>query len=135
MLQEAIDAKLFDDIRPISGAEEIKWARELAQKEGIFTGVSGGSTFAVARQVAEIRAGRLGHTLHAARHRRALSDDAALRGHRSRDERRRTGAVAVDAVGAVSAGMTTHEQWRPKSAGRPESLDPEDWDQALAVAR
>ena len=53
VLQEAIDCKLFDEVRPISGAEGIRWARELAQKEGIFTGVSGGSTFGVARQVAE----------------------------------------------------------------------------------
>ena len=29
------------------------WARRLAAEEGIFTGVSGGSTFAVAMQVAE----------------------------------------------------------------------------------
>ena len=38
---------------PIAGAEGIKWAKALAQKEGIFTGISGGSTFAVALQVAE----------------------------------------------------------------------------------
>jgi cysteine synthase A len=31
----------------------VKWARALAQKEGIFTGISGGSTFGVAVQVAE----------------------------------------------------------------------------------
>ena len=53
MLQEAIDAKLFDEVRPISGAEGTKWARELARREGIFTGISGGATFGVARQVAE----------------------------------------------------------------------------------
>ena len=53
VLQEAIDAGLYDEVRPISGAEGTKWARELAQKEGIFTGVSGGSTFGIARQVAE----------------------------------------------------------------------------------
>lgn len=53
VLQEAIDAKLFDEVHPISGAEGTRWARELAQREGIFTGVSGGSTFGVARQVAE----------------------------------------------------------------------------------
>ncbi len=29
------------------------WTRQLAQKEGIFTGISGGSTFAVARKIAE----------------------------------------------------------------------------------
>jgi cysteine synthase len=31
----------------------MRWARELAQKEGILTGVSGGATFAIAMQVAE----------------------------------------------------------------------------------
>ncbi len=53
VLQEAIDKKYFDERLPIAGAEGIKWAKALAQKEGIFTGISGGSTFAVALQVAE----------------------------------------------------------------------------------
>ncbi|MBL0407833.1 pyridoxal-phosphate dependent enzyme [Microvirga aerilata] len=53
VLQEAIDRQFFDELIPITGAEGTKWARMLAQKEGIFTGVSGGSTFAVAMQVAE----------------------------------------------------------------------------------
>jgi cysteine synthase A len=53
VLQEAIDASLYDEVVPVSGAEGIKWSRELARKEGIFTGISGGATFAVARQVAE----------------------------------------------------------------------------------
>lgn len=53
VLQEAIDSRLYDELTPIAGPEGIKWAKALASKEGIFTGVSGGSTFAVARQVAE----------------------------------------------------------------------------------
>jgi cysteine synthase len=53
VLQEAIDAKLFDELVAVSGADGIKWAKALAQKEGIFTGISGGSTFAAARRVAE----------------------------------------------------------------------------------
>ena len=53
VLQEAIDRRLYDDLIPVSGADGMKWAKALAQKEGIFTGVSGGSTFAVAMQVAE----------------------------------------------------------------------------------
>ena len=52
VLQEAVDKKYYDDLLPIAGAEGIKWAKALAQKEGIFTGISGGSTFAVALQVA-----------------------------------------------------------------------------------
>jgi cysteine synthase A len=53
VLQEALDKKYVDELIPIAGAEGIKWAKALAQKEGIFTGVSGGSSFAVAVQVAE----------------------------------------------------------------------------------
>jgi cysteine synthase A len=53
VLQEAIDGHYYDELIPIAGADGIKWARELATKEGILTGVSGGSTFAVAMKVAE----------------------------------------------------------------------------------
>ena len=53
VLQEAIDGHYYDELIPVSGPDGMKWAQQLAQKEGIFTGVSGGSTFAVARQVAE----------------------------------------------------------------------------------
>ena len=53
VLQEAVDASLYDQVVPIAGAEGIKWAKALAQKEGIFTGVSGGATFGVAHQMAE----------------------------------------------------------------------------------
>jgi cysteine synthase A len=38
---------------PIAAAEAIKWTKSLAQREGIFTGISGGATFAVARLIAE----------------------------------------------------------------------------------
>ena len=53
VLQEAIDKRYYDELIPIAGADGIKWARALAEKEGIFTGISGGSTFAVALQIAE----------------------------------------------------------------------------------
>jgi cysteine synthase A len=53
VLQEAIDAHLYDEVVPVSGADGLKWTRALAAKEGIFCGISGGATFAVARQVAE----------------------------------------------------------------------------------
>jgi len=53
VLQEALDKKYFDQRIAIAGAEGVKWAKALAQKEGIFTGISGGSTFGVARQIAE----------------------------------------------------------------------------------
>jgi cysteine synthase len=54
VLQEAVDRKYYDDLVPVAGAEGIKWARELARREGLFTGISGGSTFAVARKIAEL---------------------------------------------------------------------------------
>lgn len=53
VLQEAIDNHLYDELIPVAGADGIKWAQALAQKEGIFTGISGGSTFAVSMQIAE----------------------------------------------------------------------------------
>ena len=53
VLQEAIDNKYYDELIPVPGPEGIKWARRLAAEEGIFTGISGGSTFAIAMQVAE----------------------------------------------------------------------------------
>jgi cysteine synthase A len=53
VLQEAIDRHLYDEVTPIPGAEGMKWTKALAQKEGIFTGISGGSTFAAAHRIAE----------------------------------------------------------------------------------
>ncbi len=52
VLQEAIDEDLYDELIPVSGAEAIEWSRKLAQKEGIFTGISGGGTFAIAMRKA-----------------------------------------------------------------------------------
>jgi cysteine synthase len=52
VLQEALDKKYFDERVAIAGPEGVKWAKALAQKEGIFTGISGGSTFGVAMQIA-----------------------------------------------------------------------------------
>jgi cysteine synthase len=52
VLQEAIDERYYDELIPIAGADGMHWARELAAREGILTGVSGGSTFGVAMQVA-----------------------------------------------------------------------------------
>ena len=52
VLQEAIDKHLYDELIPVAGPDGIRWARELAAKEGIFTGVSGGSTFAVSMEIA-----------------------------------------------------------------------------------
>ena len=52
VLQEAIDNNFIDEIVPVAGADGIKWSQRLAAHEGILTGISGGSTFAVAMEVA-----------------------------------------------------------------------------------
>ena len=52
VLQEAIDNKFIDEIIPVAGVDGIKWSQRLAAHEGILTGISGGSTFAVAMEVA-----------------------------------------------------------------------------------
>lgn len=53
VLQESIDNKRFDQLVPIDAQEGIEASKLLAQKEGIFTGISGGSTFAVALDIAK----------------------------------------------------------------------------------
>ena len=56
VLQESIDRRFYDDVLPVSGPDAINWSRQLAQKEGIFAGISGGATFAAAIRVAETAA-------------------------------------------------------------------------------
>jgi len=53
VLQEALDRNYYDELIPVAGPVAIEWSRKLAQKEGIFTGISGGATFAVALEIAE----------------------------------------------------------------------------------
>src|SRR3954464_15882030 len=53
VLQECLDAKGYDELVPVSGADGVAWAKRLAREEGILTGISGGATFAVAVGVAE----------------------------------------------------------------------------------
>lgn len=52
VLQESIDRNFYDDLLPVAGSDGIEWSMKLAQQEGIFTGISGGSTFAIAMQIA-----------------------------------------------------------------------------------
>ena len=52
LTQDAVKLKLIDDLIPVHGADALRLSRELASKEGIFTGISGGATFAGALQVA-----------------------------------------------------------------------------------
>ncbi|MCA0847430.1 PLP-dependent cysteine synthase family protein [Salipiger thiooxidans] len=53
VLQEALDKGYHDALVPIEGSQGMLWSRRLAAEEGIFTGISGGSTFAVAMKLAE----------------------------------------------------------------------------------
>jgi len=49
---DAVDMKVIDRILTIPNADAMKWSRALAQKEGIFVGITAGGTFAGALQVA-----------------------------------------------------------------------------------
>ncbi len=53
VLQETLDKGFYDALLPVPGPDGIAWSRRLAREEGIFTGISGGSTVAVAMKVAE----------------------------------------------------------------------------------
>jgi len=48
---DAVDMHVIDRILPISNAEALRYSRELAQKEGIFVGITAGATFAGALRV------------------------------------------------------------------------------------
>ncbi|MDP1667880.1 PLP-dependent cysteine synthase family protein [Phaeovulum sp.] len=56
VLQECLDAGNYDELIPVAGPDGIAWAKKLAQKEGILTGISGGASFAVAMQIAKTAA-------------------------------------------------------------------------------
>lgn len=53
LTEDAISAGTVDEIMPISGEKSLRLTAELAQKEGIFCGVSGGATFTGAMEVAQ----------------------------------------------------------------------------------
>ena len=53
VLQEAVDNKYYDELLPVSGEQGIVWAKRLARAEGIITGISGGSTFAIAMEISK----------------------------------------------------------------------------------
>jgi cysteine synthase A len=48
---DAVAMQVIDRIIPIAGADAMRCSRELAQKEGIFVGITAGATFAGALQV------------------------------------------------------------------------------------
>src|SRR6202008_4427383 len=52
LTEDAVAAHFVDRIVPINGGDAVRLARELAQQEGIFVGISAGATLAGALQVA-----------------------------------------------------------------------------------
>ncbi|MCP4385203.1 MAG: pyridoxal-phosphate dependent enzyme, partial [Hyphomicrobiales bacterium] len=53
LAQDALDAGVIDTYQPVAGSEALRAAQDLARREGIFCGISGGATFAAALKVAE----------------------------------------------------------------------------------
>lgn len=53
VLQESIDNEVYDSLIPVSGDESVHWSRQLATREGIFTGISGGGSLAATMKIAE----------------------------------------------------------------------------------
>lgn len=53
VLEEARRDRLYDRLEAVSGEEGAEAARQLARREGIMTGISGGATFAVAIRIAK----------------------------------------------------------------------------------
>jgi cysteine synthase A len=53
LTEDAVDLEVIDEIVPIPGADALDLSRQLAVKEGIFTGISGGATLAGALKICE----------------------------------------------------------------------------------
>lgn len=53
LTEDAAAAGTIDQILPVSGDKALQYTRELAQKEGIFCGVSSGATFTAAMEIAQ----------------------------------------------------------------------------------
>jgi cysteine synthase A len=52
LTSDAVSSGHVDEIVPVSGADALRLARELARREGIFVGTSGGATLAAALEIA-----------------------------------------------------------------------------------
>jgi cysteine synthase A len=48
-----LDREIYDEVLPVTDEEARDAARDLAQKEGIFCGISSGGTFAAAKKIAQ----------------------------------------------------------------------------------
>ena len=52
-IPEVLNREVYDELVPVSDERAIEVSRELAAKEGIFTGISSGATLAAALAIAE----------------------------------------------------------------------------------
>jgi len=52
-IPDVLDREIYDDLRAVSDERAIEVSRDLAAREGIFTGISAGATLATALEVAE----------------------------------------------------------------------------------
>ena len=53
VLQESVDKRYYDELIPVTGPDAIACSHRLALEEGIFTGISGGASLAVAMEVVQ----------------------------------------------------------------------------------
>lgn len=53
VMEAGIHQHCYDELTTIAGPDAIAWAKKLAQREGILTGISGGASMAVAHRVAQ----------------------------------------------------------------------------------
>ncbi len=53
LAEDAVAMNVIDMMMPVNGVEAMRLCRELARQEGIFTGISGGATFAGAMSICE----------------------------------------------------------------------------------
>ena len=100
---DAVDSGVIHKILRIAGPDALRCSRDLAQKEGIFVGITAGATLAGALQVcAEAPKGST-ILAHAARHRRALSEHAAVRRYPGGHDRGGAEDLPLDAGFAAAA--------------------------------
>lgn len=53
LAEDALSAHYVDQLLTVKGEDALRLSRELAQREGIFTGITGGATFAAALQICQ----------------------------------------------------------------------------------
>lgn len=53
LVEEAVERKHIDQLMPVAGEDAIRCSRQLAQQEGIFTGITAGAAVAAALKLAE----------------------------------------------------------------------------------